>query len=414
MSGQAPPANWSALRPLRKLVRPAVYFCVLTVAMELLGFFVLPKVLPESLYFWKMLPINAVLYAKEYVEGERSIEPDLELGWSNRPNSEFLNGSYDSLGSRSCKGIDPERPKPIRALFVGDSRIHGDDIITNDTTINAFLEDDTIETLNFASASYRLDQCYLAEKRWLERLHPQALVVGVDSTPGGALDSVFMPFISLSSSRPILKPRAFIDGDQLRWFFPDSASLLRDVPSVGVLLDTLKEYDNGYENFEWYKRHNCLLLLGIWQKLCKKIDKYSGHSKELDLMRESNTKCCILARRIIAEMKAYADEHSVQLIFVLTPIRDEYEDGHTHEYCECLSTLHSLDVQVLDVLKLLEQSQDDVNNVYLDSLHFTPKIHKLIADALREMILRDRPVLTARSESTSLAGGDGEKPQGLR
>ena len=188
--------GWKQARPFLRYSRR--FFCI-AVALFLSELALVPVFsswLPESWFLGYFLTWRVVKTSELIINGEDIVEVDDVCGWRNRPNSvdKLERIFYDQYGSRSHGGIEIGGRKKRRIVFLGDSRINGWAKVKNHQTINAYLENDTIETLNFGTELFGLDQSYLAMPRIVDRFQPDVFVIGIDLEEFNFLDSTYLPF----------------------------------------------------------------------------------------------------------------------------------------------------------------------------------------------------------------------------
>jgi hypothetical protein len=347
----------------------------------------LPRVVPDTLYLRAFLSWESVHQTRRFLSGQRTIEVDKQLGWHNRPDSNFQKIYYDQWGSRSHLGIQAEKRKTQRILFFGDSRINGHLDLKNTETINAYIDDEETETLNFASALYRLDQNYLALQSKQAQFQADVAVIGIDGRLGSLLDCHYLPFHTRSNTT-LLKPRFELQSGQLIAKIPPFYQLLEDLPDNPALLDFLEKEDPCYVKFQYYKTWQSTPLLSILHNgqtlLSKVLKKFSMEKKESsyggDLM---------VGLALLKAIAQFRQTHNIKVIFVLLPTQVEWTGALSDKsYQRTRQALEMENLPFIDVLTLLQQTTLKTDDIFTDSVHFTARTNQLIAQALQKHLAK--------------------------
>ncbi len=357
-------------------------FCGLAVIFELLLSPILASLYSDVDFLKAYLEQNFYQTYREspkFLNGNLYIELDEIRGWRNRPNAQDGNIVFDEYGSRSHKGMSLTGKKS-RILFVGDSRILGGNGVTNNETINAFLENEETETMNFASPDYSMDQSFLTMKETNDPFLPDTIVIGIDSNPGRLLDCHFLPFYDLSIL-PRLKPCYEIKENRLELRIPSYRELLDNFPRNPNLLDYLREYDGHYFRFANFKREQLWKLtpiLACFSKLRSAITKLSRQEQE-PYKNQS------LVEMLIQETRRYAVQKKIRLIYVLFAKRDEIQGNHEN-YDRTEKMLRGNSIYFVDTRLLFQQYPGEVLELYVDELHCSAQGNQIIALVLRHML----------------------------
>ncbi|MGC9329757.1 MAG: hypothetical protein ACP5I1_19135, partial [Candidatus Hinthialibacter sp.] len=228
----------------------------------------------------------------QFLAGKLHIELDEIQGWRNRPTAIKGNIRFDEYGSRSHHGVNPPARKKWRLIFLGDSRMMGSEGISNEQTINAFIENAGVETLNFSSPDYSLDQSFLTMQAVHEQFQPDAYVIGVGSQPGRLLRCLFLPFSDISIL-PRLKPRFLNHHEKLDLLIPPYRKLLQNFPDHPDLIPYLEQHDGLFYRFQRFKQEKIWRLtpfLSFMTKSWKTIGRHFGWNPKNPTSVETNEK----------------------------------------------------------------------------------------------------------------------------
>lgn len=380
------PLVWNQIKPCLKHARKFILACFCCVGIEILLSPAIQSRYTEVGFLEAYLEQNFFQTYREvqnFLDGELYIELDDRLGWRNRANAVSGTIVFDEFGSRSNRGITIENPKPWRVVFLGDSRIYGGNGVENDETINAFLENDEIETLNFGSPDYSLDQSYLSMEGISQSYHPNVFVIGIGSKPGRLLDCHFLPFFDLSIL-PRLKPRLLWSDHRLVPQIPDYRALLANFPDNQELLDYLKTHDGHYRRFAEFKRRqiwNCTPFLSIFSQLKNRFNETAGLA-HTDSMQWENR---VLTEEIIKASKMFCDEREIKLVYLVFASRTEIQSGHP-VYDEVIQFLRGEGVVFVDTRLLFSQYPGAKDRLFTDDIHCSAEGHRLIAYVLSHML----------------------------
>ncbi len=315
----------------------------------------------------------------KFLNGELYIEMDETRGWRNRPNAISGNIFFDQYGSRSHGGISATSKK-TRIIFAGDSRILGGNAVSNSETMNALLENEEIETLNFASPDYSLDQSFLTMQEAVNQFSPDGIVIGIGSNPGRMLDCHFLPFYDLSIL-PRLKPCYEYEENELKLRIPPYRKLLENFPDNPELLDYLSKYDGLYFRFANFKREKLWKLtpfLACFSKLRSAVS--SCFEKEQKIYNNQK-----LLESLIEKTRNYAVQNNITLIYVLFARRSEVE-GNSIYYERTEKILRANSIYFVDTQLLFHQYPGEVIELYADELHCTAQGNQIMALILRNML----------------------------
>jgi len=346
---------------------------------------ILPRIIPEQWYFRLYLPWEAVKNTELFLDNQFNILPSPDLGWRNKPNAVMNKIHYDHYGSRSYGGITSDARKSMRVVFMGDSRIGGYVNLANDETVGAYLEHQRLETLNFATNLYGLDQVCLALPKCLIQFKPDVVVVAIGSDVGQALNCVYLPLTDRYVGAPLLKPRFFLQGEQLTCLTPQVCTLLRDVPDNPALLEFIKKYDGHYVVFQRFQRDETLPFLSLFSLVqthigCvqQRFDYYMGRPLTTPVINEN------LTMHILKKMKTEAEEQNVGLVFLIMPKRSELKTG-SHAYQQVVHMADSLGLRYIDGLEIFQRVRGS-ESLYYDEVHLLAKGNHVLAGCLTDWL----------------------------
>ncbi len=360
-------------------------FLGLAIGFEILLSQCLYTYLPKTYFFETYLKQNSYQSFQpvtQFLRGELYIVVDGRYGWINRPHATYRNIEFDQYGSRSHHGISNDSREKTRIILLGDSRINGGPWVENSETINAYLDGESIETLNFGSPDYCLDQLYLMMKHVDEKFHPEVYVVGIDSNPGRMLNSHFLPFYDLSIL-PRLKPKYDYSSSTLNPMIPPYKQLLRNFPNNQNLLTFLQNHDGLYSKFERY------LQMRIWRQtpILKIINNFNVKFEKI--MYEPNTKQVVENRnyvqRLFHAFQEFVNQQNRELIVVLFASRYEVSNPSS-AYQDAITLLQEENIQTIDTQSLFKKYRGDTLELYADEIHCTSLGNQRIAQAIQNRI----------------------------
>lgn len=388
-SGEPP---WKQLVPLAPLCGRLFTGCAVLIVLELLAAPVIGSLHPDDGLLRAFLERNFLLNANataKFLRGELYIEPDPVLGWRNRPLASSGNLSFDRHGSRSHNGIGGGARKETRVVFLGDSRMYGGEGVLGNETINAQLEDGEIETLNFASPDYSLDQCFLAMRQAGDRFAPDAYALGVGSNPGRLLACHFPPFYD-ASVLPRLKPRIALTGGAMRVIVPPYASILRGFPNNPALTEFLRDHDPYYFRLTRFKREWAWKWTPFLSVASRFVTPTGLASRAHELPGAIRTEEARLAKAILIAARDYARNTGAELIAVAFATMDE-ASSPSAEYDQTLRLLEELRIPAVDARNEFRRHPADPAELYYDDLHFTAEGNRLVADAIGRLLRGSGP-----------------------
>jgi len=394
--------NLSPWRPVLSYLGKKRWFpatCLLLLGLEVLIGPVLPTLVPETWFLRLYLPWAAIKKTEDFLAGKEHVVLDDQLGWRNNPHASFRSIRYDRLGSRSGAGITPGIRKNIRAVFLGDSRIGGYINIENCQTINACLEDDEIETLNLATDQYGLDQIYLSMQESIGEYHPDVVVIGVSPEVGEYLDSHYLPLVYPKAGLPLMKPRFILENGRLRLRTPPFEAFLRDLPGSPEMLEYLAENDPYYINFQRFRTRKVTPMLVLLSEVKATVNRWmleAGKSMGNGPARHATN--MPLVEALLEASGTLAEEHGIDLICILLPVKDQLRGIEVPAYNEVAAALEKHSLAYVDVLSLLRDFEDP-DSLMCDPVHMTYLSNRVIAERLRRMIheIRSRGAMVSQT-----------------
>lgn len=350
---------------------------------ELAGVLIVPLIIPKTQYLSWYLGPHAITETERFLKGEGVLVPDMISGWRNRPNVAMGNWVIDERGSRPALQISAKGSKSSRILILGSSTVNGGMHVRNDQTISAYLEDDDVETLNFGTMVYSLDQCLLRYRHELHKYGAELVFVGIDSGSQEGLKNHYVPFrLPSEKNMPYLKPRFELSNDSLKLIPVQPGTLLADVARNTKLLAFLEKHDYFYHRFNEYCRMGLLPLAASCRFLYGKIFNlynYFGLRKDREAL--------LLA--LMREMVEVARGHGAHVVFVMLPqqrdipgqgIRCLLPDVYSH----MLQTVESNNFDVVDGRNVLLSLNEPISTLFHeDGIHYRPIANMAIADAFR-------------------------------
>jgi hypothetical protein len=369
--------------------------------VEILVAVAAPVVVPDykylSLYLSKKAVKNTELYL---LDKDPYLIWDDNLGWRNRPNSGKGNWQVDEHGSRTTHPFTVTPGKETRILFLGSSLTNGGMRVAGNETISALIEDSLIESLNFGTMLYSLDQMYLAYAVELYKYNPNIIVVGLPANPGRSLGNRYVPFASKKESNmPFVKPRFSLDSGRVTLIPVPNRQDFAQILKNPEFLAQLKETDDYYGEFEWF-RHAGLMPLSshIWL-VQGYLKRFGGALRKED---DSLPLLDSLMGRLVDE----AEHRKASVIFMILPDRATVQPGSWRrlfpdDYQELIDWIKSRGYDLIDMRTTLIRSNRNMAELYAeDNVHFSSEGNAVIAGALKRRIveLRESKNPTAAAE----------------
>ncbi|OQX86001.1 hypothetical protein B6D60_06980 [candidate division KSB1 bacterium 4484_87] len=355
---------------------------------------VLTWIFPETWYLRSFLSWELMQRTRDFLAGRFEIVADEKLGWRNQPGYIGEKIQFDEFGARAEIRTTPQNRRKNRVILLGDSRINGGDKISAENTISGFLKDKNIETLNFGTPYFSLDQIYLSLMEKTKQFSPDIVVVGLSGENTKLLDCLYLPFCDTGVKFALVKPRFVLKKEHLILIQPNILEFLEDIPASIEPLAFFHRYDDHYQKFEKFKKQQFTPLLGLIHLLKMRFEKqgdatYQGNS----LHQKTSLANKELANALLQSMQIYAHEWNFRIILLLLPEKYEFEiatDNSAYSELRELAQLNQFNF--IDGLKILQK--EGISSLSSDGFYFTPEANRIIADSLKKFC---KPELTAKS-----------------
>lgn len=379
-------ASYRALLPL---CRPALRVLLTISAIAVADIFVslmLSVVVSESQYLSWYLSDSEPEVISTFLAGEGILIPDEVAGWKNHPNWSQGTWVTDENGARSTYPVSVSRGEKERILLLGSSVINGGLQVTSEETLDAFLENASVETINFGTMLYSVDQSLLAYRNGLAKYRPDWLVVGVHAEVD-ALANFYIPFRNRAEEFiPLVKPRFRLAGDRLELIAIEPGRLVGgDAQKRELLQLTRDEDDSFFYFFESYRRLGLMpfssglrrVLIKFWQ-LDRAIWPEPGNQElQLEVMKALDREARSNGAKVLFICFARQEDFSPS-----SPVRML---GRTRE--RHVRALEASGLEILDVKDVLESTDRAPKNFFFEAgVHMKPEANRLIADAIRERL----------------------------
>lgn len=311
-------ALWQGAPRLRHVV-------ILLACAEVLAAAVLPAVLPTRFYLAAYLSDPRSGEAlRNFFNNQGILEPDPDTGWRSRAGVQHGLWVTDEHGSRSHEPLSVARQGPrTRVLFLGSSKINGGTELGREQTISAYAANERVETLNFGTMLFGVDQSILAYQRRLARFQPEVVVLGLDPGADEPLLNVYLPYRNRDQvMMPLVKPR-FEEKNLGLTEVPPPLVLLRESPQrPEALLVFLQQHDGYQREFDDYRRYGFTPLVHganrWWRKLANAKALYApGAPSEGERL---------LARLLLRFRDELAHDDR-RLVVLMLPNRDDVESS---------------------------------------------------------------------------------------
>ncbi|GBC60701.1 hypothetical protein DENIS_1658 [Desulfonema ishimotonii] len=385
---------WKEMVKASGAARRFLIFCAGLVILELVLSQVLPHLLSETRYLAAYLPWQSLHQTRRFLNNELDVVPDPACGWRNKRNATWLGIHYDAFGSRSYGGISQDMPRKRRVIFLGDSRVNGYTYVNNSQTINACLEDDSVETLNMATPFYGPDQMYIAMGETLRNFTSDVVVIGLGSGSEQLLDCHYIPFLGRQEyGVPFLKPCYTLRDGQLVLQAPDIQALLRPVPDAPALLRYLSTHDNHYERFKAFQSWECTPFLAAFS--CARAAGMRMGKKFAGWQRTETLKNGELMRALVRAIEALGKAHNAEVVFLLFPSLAEFQEDTHPVYDRTAMLLRQETATFLDIRVIFKKYRGN-EPLFADDRHITCTANRLIAGTLKHIVSdadREGPVI---------------------
>lgn len=355
--------------------------------LELVFALALPALIGDTQYFAWYVPDKAKQSTARFLRDENANIPDPIAGWRNKPNVHLGKWVVDANGSRSSHPVDlHHKGAPTRVVFFGSSMVNGGEGVDNQHTISAGIESDRIESLNFASMAFSLDQSLLLYREMANQLQADVVVVGLDSDPIDGLYNHYIPLMLHDEvGVPYLKPRFRLDNGSLD-LVPIDLKWLADLDHAPQFVSFLQQNDRHYEKLIEYKHCDFTPLAhgACWlhDKVTSTMNYLNGGKLATDPLMEAE----------MAQFQKEVSAHGAKLIFMVLPnARMFYWSGYwkyfPDVYALRIKALRDKGFAILDVRDLFRKSGLDGDALFWDDQHhFAAPGNRVAAAGLLKMI----------------------------
>ncbi|NKB37605.1 MAG: hypothetical protein GKR93_10610 [Gammaproteobacteria bacterium] len=324
----------------------------------------------------------------DFLNNESFLTPDSVTGWRNRASTHKAKWRTDSYGSRSSSEVSLTRNNNYRIMFLGSSMINGGTHVENYETISAYLENEEIETLNFGTMLYGLDQSFLLYTHNLKKFNPDIIIIGLDSNPVSVLGNLYIPFRdSREVNMPFLKPRYELKNSSLELVRIDP-SMLQNITSDSSILSFLSRHDDFYTQFSLFKH------LGI-TPIANLLNSVRSKTESLRYYLNTQTDNTDLLLELMETTVSTIEGSGKRVIFIYMPNRADIEPGRLmgkfpDRYGIRQKLFKDNGFPVVSVRDIFLQSGIKNSIIYSgDNQHYTAVGNRIIAEHLEEIILLD-------------------------
>ena len=372
-----------------KTFAPQVYYTlVIWLACELLAVFVLPLCFSDAVFLSLYMDDKAKISTERFLRHENANIPDAVAGWSNTPNEKRGPWVTDKYGSRSVTPIVVDRNDKTRIIFLGSSMVNGGRGVANHETMSAYLESASIETFNFASMSYSVDQSLLMYRSKIKAFSPDILVVGIDPTPIAGLYNHYIPFkIPDETSMPYLKPRFSLSEDKLVEIRPNQNWLMSYLEDR-EFHQFLKKNDAYYRDFQQYKSFGFTPiahgLFIVFKKFRSFFGYYLGEGASDPLLE-----------KIMETFMQEAEQQGTRVYFAMLPNQRMFNwagiwQFFPDRYQLRVDALTLAGFSTIDIRKALRESGYDESELFHeDELHYRRLANEIIGEVIKVKLIED-------------------------
>lgn len=369
---------------------PVFYTLLCWMLLELGAAFVLPSVLDDAHYFSGYVQDKARVSTARFLRGENANIPDPDSGWRNKPNVQLHDWVIDRFGSRSSRPLDLQhKSTPYRAVFFGSSMVNGGEGVTNQQTISAGIESGQVESFNFASMAFSIDQSLLLYRTLADRLQADDVIVGLDADPVEGLYNHYIPLkLREEVGVPYLKPRFALEKDGQLRLIPMDLQWLAQLDQPAAFLDFLRQNDGYYSRLRDYARCDFTPLAHglcwLHNKAESSLAYMQGAARASDPLLEA------VVRRFDAEVK----QRNGRLVVMVLPSERMFHWRGVWKYFPDIyalrvQALQAQGVTVLDVRALFRASGKGADELFAaDHHHFSAVGNRVVADGLRKQLAR--------------------------
>lgn len=356
---------------------------------ELVVIFIFPLIISENCYLYFYLPANARISTFQFLNDQKPfLEYDACLGWRNRPNSSRGSWQIDKHGARTTKPVTIEPAEKKRILFLGSSLINGGTDVANNETISAYIADKKIESLNFGTMMYSLDQIVLAYEKSFWRFKGEVIVVGLSGRPCEGIVNQYISFRKKHETNlPFLKPRFELAAEKLKLIPLPPKHLHRQLFENRDFLDHLKQTDAYYINFQLFKRFGLLPISGMFLEASTKF-------RNLFWYFQHNESRMQLLKKLMLRLENQANAHGAEVLFLILPDLNMTAPGRLYHYLpdryqSMINFLKTNDFTVLDIREHFRNTSHSLESFYgEDQVHYSPAGNRFIANKIKKELIR--------------------------
>ena len=326
--------------------------------------------------------------------GGFNVEFDSALGWVTIPNNKVTdedNKKYipggktyttNSFGFRS-KEVDLNK-KHLIAL--GDSITWGSGVNDNET-MPYFLEKklEKLQVLNLGVPAYGLDQEYLYLKRNIGFFSPKYIVVTIYT---GNDISDTSKNVNNGKSKPL-----FV-ADRRKVTKPKTKNFQINSENIKLFQQSVSKY-------------SCANIFSkSWLLSSTILSELKYYFCDIQVWEE--WEMLYVTVSILLKLEKLASQHNSKILFVLTPSKSDFiyqshngfslketfnkKDGLIHFRISKLSQIifqdifSQLSLESIDYYQEIKNRKFNLNNIYIDNMHFSPEGNRLLAETIASHI----------------------------
>jgi hypothetical protein len=297
-----------------------VFLIAIEILSQVIGFQENNKIYALGSYSFMKTPSIAYwndLYEKVATDTTAYYQYDSLLGWTYRPNSSSENGYYNfnSQGIRGSK-VYSQLPASdtIRIALLGNSAVFSAEV--RDTQSLAYYLEKTlqaegkaVEVINFGVGGYGNDQALLNWKFKAKNFKPDLVVHGVMVWDFGINLNMFRYCVSPSTGIPYTKPRAILEGGELKWLNYPTVPVTEMVDSIVIGYEERDFFE--YEHFKKTKRHGFNLLDNLYLYQIAKVLTNTSKS-DIETYQAGND----LMVKLVEEFQKEVDEDGAAYVYM--------------------------------------------------------------------------------------------------
>lgn len=322
---------------------------------------------------------------------------DPALGWAYRPAFARGGDTINQQGLRSSREYSSETDRPRIAAF-GDSFVYCNEVANPDCWVAQLETQYGIDALNYGVGGYGLDQALLRYAREGAALSPDVVLIGFTPDDLGRVVNRYRGFISPSEG-PWFKPRFLLEGDRLvRMDSPaesaeEARSLLNSIPGIRAAGASDHWYrPTIYENPLYRFSPTFRLAFHVWHRVSSRAlnpDRlYDGgvFHPESEAFR--------LQLAIFSSFVDTVRAQGRQPVILFMPTAEDMgriRNGDSSTYAPLVARLEQGDVRVLDPVREMEESIDDIPALFAPGGHYSPLGNATLARAVASYLELEDP-----------------------